>query len=143
MDIYGHAHEIRLDERRLSEGLGVSRTPIREAMTLLEQEGFACPRPRRGVIDGAGVGTQEFAVLKMAEPQLGRSHFACQPAQQPFSSCPYGHSRRRTRDSATAKRRFAYCPSGPDRGESDPAGEAFGSGRRRAEVRALDDVWCD
>ena len=26
--------------RRLSEGLGVSRTPIREAMTLLEQEGF-------------------------------------------------------------------------------------------------------
>ena len=40
MDIYGHPHEIRLDERRLSEGLGVSRTPIREAMTLLEQEGF-------------------------------------------------------------------------------------------------------
>src|SRR6266550_9482640 len=40
MDIYGQAQEIRLDERRLSEGLGVSRTPIREAMTLLEQEGF-------------------------------------------------------------------------------------------------------
>jgi DNA-binding GntR family transcriptional regulator len=49
MDIYGHAHEIRLDERRLSEGLGVSRTPIREAMTLLEQEGFVRTRPRRGI----------------------------------------------------------------------------------------------
>ena len=49
MDIYDHAHEIRLDERRLSEGLGVSRTPIREAMTLLEQEGFVRTRPRRGV----------------------------------------------------------------------------------------------
>jgi DNA-binding GntR family transcriptional regulator len=49
MDIYDHAHEIRLDERRLSEGLGVSRTPIREAMTLLEQEGFVRTLPRRGI----------------------------------------------------------------------------------------------
>jgi DNA-binding GntR family transcriptional regulator len=49
MDIYGHAQEIRLDERRLSEDLGVSRTPVREAMTLLEQEGFVRTRPRRGI----------------------------------------------------------------------------------------------
>jgi len=49
MDIYGHPQEIRLDERKLSEGLGVSRTPIREAMTLLEQEGFVRTRPRRGI----------------------------------------------------------------------------------------------
>src|SRR5205814_1703491 len=49
MDIYGQAQGIRLDERRLSEGLGVSRTPIREAMTLLEQEGFVRTRPRRGI----------------------------------------------------------------------------------------------
>jgi len=49
MDIYDHPREIRLDERRLSEGLGVSRTPIREAMTLLEQEGFVRTRPRRGI----------------------------------------------------------------------------------------------
>jgi len=49
MDIYDHTREIRLDERRLSEGLGVSRTPIREAMTLLEQEGFVRTRPRRGI----------------------------------------------------------------------------------------------
>ena len=49
MDIYDHPDEIRLDERRLSEGLGVSRTPIREAMTLLEQEGFVRTRPRRGI----------------------------------------------------------------------------------------------
>ncbi len=49
MDIYDHGSEIRLDERRLSEGLGVSRTPIREAMTLLEQEGFVRTRPRRGI----------------------------------------------------------------------------------------------
>jgi DNA-binding GntR family transcriptional regulator len=49
MDIYGHEEEIRLDERQLSELLGVSRTPIREALTLLEQEGFVRLQPRRGI----------------------------------------------------------------------------------------------
>src|SRR5256884_5479786 len=48
-DIYGQQDEIRLDERQLGEALGVSRTPIREAMTLLEQEGFLRTEPRRGV----------------------------------------------------------------------------------------------
>jgi DNA-binding GntR family transcriptional regulator len=48
-DIYGQGEEIRLDERQLSQALGVSRTPVREAMTLLEQEGFLRTEPRRGV----------------------------------------------------------------------------------------------
>ena len=48
-NIYAHPSEIRLDERQLSQALGVSRTPIREAMTLLEQEGFLRTLPRRGV----------------------------------------------------------------------------------------------
>lgn len=48
-DIYAQREEIRLDERQLSQALGVSRTPIREAMTLLEQEGFLRTVPRRGV----------------------------------------------------------------------------------------------
>ena len=48
-DIYAHAHELRLDERQLSKSLGVSRTPIREAMTLLEREGFLRTVPRRGI----------------------------------------------------------------------------------------------
>jgi DNA-binding GntR family transcriptional regulator len=48
-DIYAHAAEIRLDEKQLSQQLGVSRTPIREAITLLEQEGFLRTEPRRGI----------------------------------------------------------------------------------------------
>ena len=48
-DIYAHREEIRLDERELTQALGVSRTPIREAMTLLEQEGFLRTVPRRGI----------------------------------------------------------------------------------------------
>jgi len=48
-DIYGSTGEIRLDERQLSEALGVSRTPIREAMTRLEQKGLLRTVPRHGV----------------------------------------------------------------------------------------------
>jgi DNA-binding GntR family transcriptional regulator len=49
MDIYRQPGEIRLDERQLSESLGVSRTPIREALSVLEQEGFVRSIPRRGI----------------------------------------------------------------------------------------------
>ncbi|GLK70561.1 GntR family transcriptional regulator [Ancylobacter dichloromethanicus] len=49
MDMYGQDGEIRLDERQLSHDLGVSRTPIREALTVLEQEGFVRSVPRRGI----------------------------------------------------------------------------------------------
>ena len=49
LDIYGHPEEVRLDERQLSRDLGVSRTPIREALSLLEQEGFVRSVPRRGI----------------------------------------------------------------------------------------------
>lgn len=48
-DIYAREDEIRLDEKQLSQQLGVSRTPIREAITLLEQEGFLRTEPRRGI----------------------------------------------------------------------------------------------
>lgn len=48
-DIYATREPVRLDERVLSETLGVSRTPVREAMTLLEQEGFLRTVPRRGI----------------------------------------------------------------------------------------------
>jgi DNA-binding GntR family transcriptional regulator len=48
-DIYNPATELRLDERQLTAALGVSRTPIREALSLLEQEGFIRTIPRRGI----------------------------------------------------------------------------------------------
>ena len=48
MDIYADEEAPRLDERRLAEDLGVSRTPIREALSRLEQEGLVQNIPRRG-----------------------------------------------------------------------------------------------
>ena len=48
-DIYDPTQELRLDERQLTNALRVSRTPIREALSLLEQEGFIRTIPRRGI----------------------------------------------------------------------------------------------
>ena len=48
-DIYDPRQELRLDERQLTAALGVSRTPIREALSLLEKEGFIRTVPRRGI----------------------------------------------------------------------------------------------
>jgi DNA-binding GntR family transcriptional regulator len=49
MDIYGSREEIRLDERQLASDLGVSRTPVREALAQLEREGFIRAIPRHGI----------------------------------------------------------------------------------------------
>ena len=50
MDVYSHRGEIRIDEREISERLGISRTPVREALILLEHEGFVRAVPRRGIV---------------------------------------------------------------------------------------------
>jgi DNA-binding GntR family transcriptional regulator len=49
LDIYEQSGEVRLDERRLASDLGISRTPVREAMAQLEREGFVRSVPRRGI----------------------------------------------------------------------------------------------
>ena len=49
LDIYDQPDEVRLDERRLASDLGISRTPVREAMAQLEREGFVRSVPRRGI----------------------------------------------------------------------------------------------
>ncbi len=49
LDVYGRPGEVRLDERQLASDLGISRTPVREAMAQLEREGFVRSVPRRGI----------------------------------------------------------------------------------------------
>src|SRR5215212_6633010 len=50
LDLYRTSAPMMLDERELSERLGVSRTPIREAVAMLQQEGFVRVLPRRGIM---------------------------------------------------------------------------------------------
>lgn len=49
MNVDTDIEEPRLDKRQLARDLGVSRTPIREAIARLEQEGFVRTVPRKGV----------------------------------------------------------------------------------------------
>ena len=49
IDIYDTEQELRLDERKLAEQLGISRTPIREALARLAQDGLVEIIPRKGV----------------------------------------------------------------------------------------------
>ncbi|GBE43892.1 MAG TPA: GntR family transcriptional regulator [Rhizobiales bacterium] len=48
-NIYDGDAELRLDERKLSEQFGISRTPLREALARLDQEGLVRIVPRRGI----------------------------------------------------------------------------------------------
>lgn len=49
MDAYDPDVDLRLDEKRLAAELGVSRTPVREALSKLQHEGLVEIIPRRGV----------------------------------------------------------------------------------------------
>jgi DNA-binding GntR family transcriptional regulator len=107
MDIYGHAQEIRLDERRLSEGLGVSRTPIREAMTLLEQEGFVRTRPRRGIFV---VRKTKREIVEMITVMAALESMAARLAAERASDAEIAELRRPMAE-------FRTGPNGTDRGE--------------------------
>lgn len=48
IDVYHADVDLRLDEKQLAQKLGVSRTPVREALARLEQEGLVRIVPRRG-----------------------------------------------------------------------------------------------
>ena len=50
MNIYDPDADLKLDERSLSQRFGASRTPLREALTRLDQEGLVKVLPRRGIL---------------------------------------------------------------------------------------------
>ncbi len=49
MNLYDDDVNLRLDERELSAQFGISRTPLREAIAQLDQEGIVKVIPRRGI----------------------------------------------------------------------------------------------
>jgi DNA-binding GntR family transcriptional regulator len=49
MDVYRSDADLRLDEKTVAAQMGVSRTPVREALARLEHEGLVRILPRRGI----------------------------------------------------------------------------------------------
>jgi DNA-binding GntR family transcriptional regulator len=70
-----HAPGDRLTEDSLAEAFGVSRNPVREAIRVLESEGFVVAQPRRGAVV-ASLSTQDvqdlFDVRLALEPLAAR-----------------------------------------------------------------------
>src|SRR5882757_1831074 len=64
-----------IDERELMEGLGIGRTPVREALRRLAHEGLVEVYPRRGMFV-TGVDVRELARLSevraVLEPEAAR-----------------------------------------------------------------------
>jgi DNA-binding GntR family transcriptional regulator len=76
MDIYSSSEAAKLDERRLASDLGVSRTPIREALSRLEQEGLVETIPRRGAFVIRKTKAESMAVRlateRASDEEIGR-----------------------------------------------------------------------
>lgn len=67
-----------LDEKALCESLGISRTPVREALARLEQDGLVVFLPRRGVmVSDLSLQTiiELIRIRKVMEPALLRPYF--------------------------------------------------------------------
>jgi DNA-binding GntR family transcriptional regulator len=65
----------RLTEDRLAEDFGVSRNPVREALRVVEAEGFVVVLPRRGAVVASPTGAtiaDMFAVRGRLEPLAAR-----------------------------------------------------------------------
>jgi DNA-binding GntR family transcriptional regulator len=56
---------VRIKERRVSVEMGISTTPVKEALRRLEQEGLIVSRPRQGVVVGPLVLTPVVEVLEL------------------------------------------------------------------------------
>ncbi|MEL6577114.1 MAG: GntR family transcriptional regulator [Pseudomonadota bacterium] len=81
LDIYDPESQRRMDERSLAEQLGISRTPIREAINRLAQEGFVEIQPRRGVFIKRKTLAEVLEMLELwSALESAAARLACQRA---------------------------------------------------------------
>jgi DNA-binding GntR family transcriptional regulator len=91
MDIYGGEEPPKLDERRLAEELGVSRTPVREALSRLAQEGLVQTVPHKGAFV---VRKTKAEILEMISVWAALESMAARLATQQASDEGIGRLRR-------------------------------------------------
>ena len=104
VDIYDRNTNLKLDERQLADGLGVSRTPLREALVRLEQEGLVEIRARKGVYmkrRGRDEVVEMITVWAALESMAAR--LACERASVKEIGCLRGIGERYTLEKAKAK----------------------------------------
>lgn len=103
------APNARLHQERLAEKLGVSRTPIREALLRLEREGLVYTQPRRGMFVRAvtsGQVSELYEIREVLEPVAAR--LACERATPKnvaaIEAIQSRHERKYPRESSAAFR---------------------------------------
>jgi DNA-binding GntR family transcriptional regulator len=89
----------RLTEDRLADDFGVSRNPVREAIRVLEREGFLIAQPRRGAVV-ASISAQDVADL--FDVRLSLEVLAAQQAAQRIEARGAGLLRGLVGDAAVA-----------------------------------------
>ena len=98
----GYAPGVRLNERSIAEQLGVSTTPVKEALRLLEADGLVRTKPRSGVIVNFDYAWAEEMILARAAIESTIARLAAQritASEKPVLEAILGDMRRATRDS--------------------------------------------
>lgn len=103
---------VRLVEERLTERLGLSRPPLREALRLLEGDGLITIRPRRGAIVATMDDQDVFEVLTL---RTGLESMAIDhgiPVQNPERLVPVREALDRMHQDALAENRGSLVQNG-------------------------------
>src|ERR1043165_8093362 len=111
LNVYEQEGEVRLDERQLASDLGISRTPVREAMAQLERAGFVRSVPRRGIYV---VRKSKAEVIEMITAWAALEGMAARLITQNAS----------TEEIASLRRMFATFENGEARAHLDEYSEA-------------------
>jgi DNA-binding GntR family transcriptional regulator len=107
----------RLIEDRLTEQLGISRPPLREALRVLEQEGLIVTRPRRGSTVATLTDQDVFEILTLRTALERLAIELGVPVRHPD----------RLKDAHDALMEMEQCAAAQDRGSLVQAGYRFHS----------------
>ena len=102
----------RLIEERLTEELGISRPPLREALRMLQQEGLVEIRPRRGSVVATLTEQDVFEILTLRKALERLAIELAVPVKDPERLADCRVALKRMEQSAQAKDRGSLVESG-------------------------------
>ncbi|MCY4461462.1 MAG: GntR family transcriptional regulator [Albidovulum sp.] len=103
-DLYDESASLKMDERHMAAQLGISRTPLREALTRLENEGLVEIQARKGVfVKRLSLNEIVETITAWAALESMAAWLACEKASDDEIEALRVISARFTIDSATSK----------------------------------------